>query len=157
VHYVAEQAYAGNTEIEDIGTRFRVRRSPGHTDVVVAEGHVRIEGVELGAGEAASISTGKASRSMAMRKLSQQHVTEALAWTDGWLVLTGMTLEAAVSELNRYHRRRLVIADPSITSLRLGGRIPTKNLDDFGAALRPLGVRMVESDDKESILLVKKP
>ncbi len=47
-----------------------------------------------------------------------------------------------VAEFNRYNRRQMVIADPAIENLRIGGGFEATDPESFIAALeRTLGVR----------------
>jgi transmembrane sensor len=59
----------------------------------------------------------------------------ALAWRQGAIVFDGERLSRAVEELNRYTDVRLVVTDPSIADLRVGGRFSVTNVDDFLRAL----------------------
>jgi transmembrane sensor len=45
----------------------------------------------------------------------------SLSWESGLLVFEDEPLELAIDRMNRYAKRRLVIADPSIASLRISG------------------------------------
>jgi hypothetical protein len=62
----------------------------------------------------------------------------------------GETLAQAVSELNRHnHRRRLVIADTEIASVKLSGHFDASDPDSFVAALVPLGVLSISSSRRD--------
>jgi len=58
-----------------------------------------------------------------------------LAWRDGHLVLHGETLGQIVTEFNRYNRRQIEIADPSIARVMVGGTFTTTDFDAFVATL----------------------
>lgn len=65
------------------------------------------------------------------------HVLEAVsAWQDDELVLDNVTLKQAVAEYNRYLKTKIVIGDPSLEEIRLGGRFATKDPAEFLNALR---------------------
>lgn len=57
------------------------------------------------------------------------------AWPSGELVFQGQTLETAVNEYNRYLRDKIIIADPSIASTKIGGRFTTQDSKVFLLAL----------------------
>jgi transmembrane sensor len=65
-----------------------------------------------------------------------------LAWTQGRLWFDRVTLAEAVLEFNRYNRRQLVIDDPAIESLHIGGAFDATDLDSFVAALQSFGIRI---------------
>jgi ferric-dicitrate binding protein FerR (iron transport regulator) len=57
------------------------------------------------------------------------------AWTDGWIWFFKEPLPEAVAEFNRYHRERLVLVDPALARLEIGGRFRSTDLDSFIASL----------------------
>ena len=68
------------------------------------------------------------------------------AWTAGWIWFAKDPLSEAVAEFNRYHRQRLVLVDPSLARLEIGGRFRSADLDSFIATLQhSFHVRAVSS------------
>jgi transmembrane sensor len=68
------------------------------------------------------------------------------AWTTGWIWFAKDPLSEAVAEFNRYHRQRLVLVDPSLARLEIGGRFRSADLDSFIATLQhSFHVRAVSS------------
>lgn len=64
------------------------------------------------------------------------------AWQHDTFVLNGQSLDYAVSEMNRYLPEKIVIGDPDLSRLRLGGTFATTNPAEFLQALRTsFGVR----------------
>jgi transmembrane sensor len=57
------------------------------------------------------------------RTLTQAESEKELAWTHGKLILTGERLPEVVRELNRYHRQKVLIADPALERMKIGGTI----------------------------------
>ena len=57
------------------------------------------------------------------------------AWTGGWIWFVKDSLPEAVAEFNRYHRRQLVLVDPALARLEIGGRFRAADLDSFIATL----------------------
>jgi transmembrane sensor len=57
------------------------------------------------------------------------------AWTEGWLWFAKDPLPEALAQFNRYHRQRLVLVDPSLASLEIGGRFRSTDLESFIATL----------------------
>lgn len=64
------------------------------------------------------------------------------AWQRDTLVLNGESLDYALAEMNRYLPNKIVIGDPALSRLRLGGTFATTNPSEFLQALRSsFGVR----------------
>ncbi|MEO8809593.1 MAG: FecR domain-containing protein [Rhodanobacter sp.] len=146
---------AGDRRAIAVGTRYDVRRDASDLRVVVTQGVVKLEsdnGPEgrkqpttlLPAGSTAlATATGVAVSSGPLR-----HAEELLSWRSGFLSFHDTPLVTAVAEFNRYNRRRIVIGDASIESLRVGGHFRWSNADSF-VRLLELGfpVRAVHHDD----------
>jgi transmembrane sensor len=147
---------AGDTVVRAVGTAFSVRlRDQQQVDVIVTEGRVAIDPQDdsldsklpepgaipklstLAAGETVSV---KAHR-LRIHKIAGDDVTRKLAWTQGRLWFDRVTLAEAIAEFNRYNRRQLIIDDPSITDLHIGGAFDATDLDSFVAALQSFGIR----------------
>ncbi|MBS0432877.1 MAG: FecR domain-containing protein [Proteobacteria bacterium] len=115
-----------------VGTRFAVRRDgDAGLRVVVTQGLVRLEPpADSGAattllppGSVAMI-TGDA---LEVRHVALEDARELLSWRDGFVVFHDTPLAAAAGEFNRYNARKLVIMDPSIAGLRVGGQFRWSN------------------------------
>ena len=88
-----------------------------------------------------------------VRPLADADVQALSAWPDGELVFRGQSLETAVSEYNRYLKRKIVIVDPSLNPIRLGGRFITQDPSAFLEALRAgFGVRVIDDGSSEIAL-----
>ncbi|HVM23090.1 MAG TPA: TonB family protein [Sphingomicrobium sp.] len=132
--------YAGTRTITVLGTKFSVRRKQSDLVVAVLEGRVRVDAAEanvaarhatVGAGDVA-IASG---RSTLVTK-SPEVVQEQLAWRTGRLLLHDVTLADAAAEFNRYNQKKLVIDDPQIASLSVGGSFLARNVEAFAQLLR---------------------
>lgn len=90
-----------------------------------------------------------------VQKASTGSLDEALAWRRGEIVFQGAPLGAIVEDYNRYLTRKLVIADPELSKLRLGGRFTNTDPSDFLDILRSsFGVRVVDAGD-DTIMLTR--
>jgi transmembrane sensor len=68
--------------------------------------------------------------------LSEQRLSDLLAWQKGQIVLDGSTLGEALDEFSRYQRAtRFSYSDRSLSGIRLTGTIESTRLDDFLTAL----------------------
>ncbi len=166
---------AAGTTVRAVGTEFSVRvraaneaQSGGGTDVevLVKEGRVAIDPPKreleraavlpsststLSAGETVTIT----SNHVHVEKVAEADVSRKLSWTEGRLWFERQRLADVVAEFNRYNRRQMVIADPAIADLRIGGGFEATDPESFVAALeRTLGVRAFPSTDPDVIRLV---
>jgi len=157
---------AGKTIVRAVGTEFsvRVRESAGaagsaDVEVLVKEGRVAIDPPKvqkpleraaalpaststLSAGEAVTISA----RKVQVRKVAEETVERKLLWTEGRIWFERETLKNVVAEFNRYNRRQMVISDPSIENIRIGGGFDATDPESFIAALeRTVNVRAFPS------------
>lgn len=133
---------AGTRRVTVLGTRFSVRRdNDGKVSVVVVEGRVRVEPAGPAGPAAATILTrndmelAEAGRTLVMHKSAAQ-IADELGWRDGKLVFDQMTLSQAAAQFNRYNRKQLVILDPEVGQIRIGGRFETGNVDAFARLLQ---------------------
>lgn len=129
---------AANADVRAVGTAFSVRlRQPQQVDVLVSEGIVAIDAARLAhappihAGEAAVVLPDR----MSVRRLEAQQLESRMAWTTGRLQFRGDSLGDAVGEFNRYNRRHLRLADPTLAQLRVGGTFNATDPESFAAAL----------------------
>jgi len=143
---------AGATKITVLGTRFSVRREQGHIRVLVAEGKVRVaqDGKEviLTPNNAATTTRGR----IALQQLPAERTGNQLSWREGRLVLDQLTLAQAADEFNRYNRRKLVIADPSVAQMSIGGSFSPSNIDGFARLLEQgFGLHATATPDQITI------
>jgi transmembrane sensor len=145
----------GNRRVIAIGTQFSVRREGDVVRVIVSEGTVRLEAADvplltgekpaLPASEESSakaglegvrfLSAGTVARVSDNDVVIQKHplaeIEQSLTWRSGVLTFRNTPLTDAVAELNRYNSRQLVIEDPAIAALEVGGVFRATNLDTF--------------------------
>lgn len=131
---------AGNHRVVAVGTKFSVRRAEdgsGEVRVVVTEGRVRLE--PLQAGEAstvpAELSAGAIARgsgeSVLIQERPLERIEETLSWRKGYVVFRDTPLGEAVAEFNRYNTRRVIVEDPELAQIPIGGNFRATNLDAF--------------------------
>jgi transmembrane sensor len=144
---------AGSATIHAVGTRFSVRlREDDEADVLVIEGRIALEGgsgapvakvsrsqgttpftLIVSAGESIAMNS---TALLARAQLSPATLKRRTAWTDGWIWFLKDPLPEAVAEFNRYHREQLVLVDPALARLEIGGRFRSTDLDSFIATLQ---------------------
>lgn len=128
--------YAGDRRVIAVGTKFAVRRETGEIRVVVTEGRVRVEPAkddadlpvtQLSAGTFAL--AGHAGTLIQEKRLAEAE--DYLSWRRGFLVFRETSLGEAVAEFNRYNTRKIVIDDPAVAAIRIGGSFRSTNVDAF--------------------------
>jgi transmembrane sensor len=145
---------ASKTAIRAVGTKFDVHRMANSVEVIVDEGKVLVGAPEmfqareivvlpsmlpLVAGQAA-ISSDSGVKLTTLRKSS---IARKLAWQNQMLVFDGDSLAEVIGQFNRYNERQLVIADPSVATIRIGGYFRPTNLDAFVSVLQSdFGIRV---------------
>lgn len=118
-----------------VGTRFDVRHEDNGLRVVVTRGLVRLQpakdpqraATDLPAGSVALVK----GNAVSVRQLPLDEAREFLNWRDGYVAFHGTPLAEAVREFNRYNARKIVLADPSLDSLRVGGNFRLDNSAGF--------------------------
>ena len=154
--------HAGDAVVRAVGTQFEVRlRSDQHVDVVVNEGRVEVRSEvdaepasprsgarpmprshvhTLGAGQQLSAS----GNDYSVMPVSTHRLSSVLAWRDGAVVFDGESLSDAIAEISRYTDTRIIVNDPQVAALRVGGRYRTGDVQAFFDALQtafPVSIR----------------
>lgn len=145
----------GSGMIWAVGTEFNVRLKSGTIDVTVTEGIVKVfanvnqlddldlkllanpetpggeEEVILQAGQ--SVQYGQSIKQPEAEV--EKSLDQKLAWREGALIFQGESLCDAVAEISRYTDLRIVIVDPSINDIPIGGHFKS---NDIGALIASL-------------------
>jgi transmembrane sensor len=123
------------------------------TDTTVFEFLLPPDGLVVTAGQEARVSHEDSFTDFELetRWVAMAELERHLAWMNGNLFFQGETLSEAVEEFNRYNWRKLKVADPAISHLRLGGKFETTDVDAFVEALNTLyGIRATTLGDPGS-------
>lgn len=125
-----------------VGTLFSVRRNADDIQVLVEEGRVRVEDhaglagtprtTQLEAGGEAETHRGE----IVIAHPGLPEIERQLSWRDGYLAFQGTQLSVVVAEFNRYLAKPIEIDDPSIESIRIGGRFRCTDPEAFLALLQ---------------------
>lgn len=120
-------------------------------ELAVLKGAARIEeGLETVAQGSVALA---ANGHMALRPRDDTQMDRLTAWRQDMLVLTGESLDYAVAEINRYRSNKIVIGDPSLSRLRIGGTFATTHSSEFLRALSTsFGIRAIAGADDSVIL-----
>jgi transmembrane sensor len=151
--------HAGDAVVRAVGTQFEVRlRADQHVDIMVNEGRVEVQAsTPAGAPQTSGVANQSATRALAAgEELSTastsyavQHVSPAqlsseMAWREGAIIFDGQPLAQAIAEIERYTDARIVVTDPGVAALRVGGRFRTDDVQGFFQGLEaalPVSVR----------------
>jgi transmembrane sensor len=118
-----------------VGTAFSVRRQGNDIRVIVSEGKVRVEVPGKDAALMEPVSAGSVVRTASNEVLIQKkpiaEIEQSLSWRSGLLTFRDTPLADAIAEFNRYNTRKIVIEDPEIAALQVGGIFRATNLDPF--------------------------
>lgn len=166
VHADASQPFhvlAGFTRVTVVGTRFSVRHTrsglgDGDTRVAVEEGRVRVrrrvpdgdgaftdtsELVELTAGQRVAADAGGR-----IGPVARLAVAAVAPWREGRVSFEDTPLSQALAEFERYGDTRLVVHDPAVAALRIGGSFELRHLATFAQVLpQMLPVRLQPQRD----------
>jgi transmembrane sensor len=146
---------SGPVTVTVVGTQFAVRNTlaqDGQLRVAVQHGHVRVAGarqdqVDLTAGQGVTADAG--GRLSAVASLPPGSVAP---WRDGRITFDNVPLGAALAEFERYGDTGLLVRDPAVARLRIGGSFSLTQLDRFAAALpQLLPVQIVHSGSANEI------
>lgn len=123
-----------------VGTAFSVRRlrngnSNDDIRVIVSEGKVRVEVPGKDTALLEPLPAGSVVRTASNEVLVQTkpiaEIEQSLSWRSGLLTFRDTPLADAIAEFNRYNTRKIVIEDPAIAALQVGGIFRVTNLDPF--------------------------
>jgi transmembrane sensor len=161
---------AGGVAVRAVGTVFVVRLGSDDVDVLVTEGKVRVgaaaqepgkifqahapenEPPTIAAGQRVVMARG-ATAVPVIADVSTEEIGRALAWQAPRLRFDETPLTEAVAEFNRHNRRQLVLGDPALGVLPVGGTFRADNVDGFVNLLSiTLGVRSEPRGPDETVL-----
>jgi transmembrane sensor len=126
------------TRVRAVGTRFDVNRQTHDTVVTVLEGRVAVAASEQEATPPLYVSAGEQVILTAQAASKRLHpdVAAATAWREKKLVFSSSPLTDVVGEYNRYHEKRLRVADPALSDFRISGVFSAEDATSLIAFLR---------------------
>lgn len=115
---------ADDVRVIAVGTAFSVNREAAGAQVVVTEGRVRVDLGRAGL-PPASLDAGSqlhtAQANPVPQRLSAEQLEQRLSWRSGLVVFRDTPLVDAIAQINRYNTRKIVLDDPRIAQLGVGG------------------------------------
>lgn len=160
---------AGGVAVRAIGTAFNVRRDGGAVEVLVTEGLVHVERpsaasendappavpapTSVAAGHRTRVETGAGGEAPAVEAVGAREIERALSWQGVRLAFEELPLSEVVTEFNLRNRRQLVIGDPAIAGVRVGGTFRADNVEAFARLLElSFGVAVEPRNDGALVL-----
>jgi len=148
---------AGDVTADLDAGEFNARLRGGSLSLLALRGTGALRRSETGSAPAARFAGGQSVVATAsdafVQKASTESLDEVSAWRRGEIVFQGAPLGAVVEDYNRYLTKKLVIADPELSKLRLGGRFTNSDPSDFLDTLNSsFGVRAVDAGDNTIML-----
>lgn len=148
----------GGHKVTDIGTKFEIRTDANKVQVTLFEGSAQFESDGASATRQNAIlvpgdvAVATAASMRITRKPAQKLIAE-LGWRHGVVIFDHTTLADAAAEFNRYNRKKLIVTDPKIARLTIGGTFQTTNTqqltqlarDIFGLTIEDRGTDIVIS------------
>jgi transmembrane sensor len=163
---------AGSVEVRAVGTAFNVHLQSAAVEVLVTEGVVKLHPSAgtpraaaragtiplLNPGQRAVVALAPASPEVAVvvTTVNRAEIARTLAWQEPLLRLGGATLAEVVAYFERRTGRRVILADPALAGLRLGGRFRADDIDGFADVLAATLEIDVERADDGTLVLRKK-
>lgn len=139
---------AGAADVRAIGTRFDVRRDAGHVRITLVQGLVEVRGPAAGAAAVRLHPGEQVSANGALSAPRPVDLDAATSWTDGRIVFHAVPLRAAIAEVNRYSRRKIVLDAPGLADEAVSGAFDSGDIDAFVAAVSTLqGLRAEPQGD----------
>ena len=146
--------HAGALHVRAVGTAFNVSLTSRQVEVLVTEGRVQlapaVENAESSArsdgtapllerGERAIVPASMAPETLSARlqisRLEPAEIARVLAWQNELVRLGGAPLAELAVQFEQRTGRRIVLADPELAQLRVGGRFRADDIDGFAALL----------------------
>ena len=137
------RVHADTAVVQAVGTRFNVDTHGGRLVVAVMEGKVQLavsgpprsgeptRVTPLSAGESLEIRRAERGSDLHIRVAPPETLERRVAWMSGILHFENEPLSTVIEEMNRYNQQQLVIADPRIANLQVGGQFKAADLYNF--------------------------
>ena len=152
---------AANSQVVAIGTAFDVTRDDAAVTVLLVEGRVAVEPVGNGPGLGRSMMTaGDRATFLADGRVNRDRpdMAKLTAWQSGRLVFDNDTLASAVSHMNRYSRRPLVLGDPAVGQLLISGIYNAGDVEAFATSISMvLPIEVVAASSSLTLMSARPP
>ena len=134
--------YVGTNVIRAVGTSFVVKLIGDEIEVTIKEGRVELKSLDddtqnrlkteltiasavFDAGQTVKLNK----EIQTLQEIVTEEIDRKLAWRDGLIIFSGEQLDQVVEEISRYTPVKIVITDPELNMLRIGGRFKIGETD----------------------------
>jgi transmembrane sensor len=146
----------GNRRVTDLGTKFDIRKDLDRVEVALVEGRARVDVLDAASARPTVLTPGDvmiaARQSVSLAKRPAASVADALGWRRDVIVFDHTSLAAAAEEINRYNRRKIVVADSDAAKLKIGGTFPVNGTMQLAEVARDLFKLRVDDRGDEIII-----
>ena len=155
------KVYTALGNVRAVGTAFSVDLSQHDFSVTVTHGRIAVSSAEhAGRQKNQPLALADAGQQVVLvnqepqvRSLSKAEMEKQTAWQQGLLLFDGESLTQVVEQLSRYTDRNIIIADPNIAELKIGGQFRTNEIDGVLDALSSgFGITVQYSDQRILLL-----
>lgn len=138
---------AGGRRVTAQAARLDVRRDGDRVALTAVQGSARVEVP----GAAASLASGSRIAMAAGRpdRIDRPELEDLIAWQSGRLAFRDETIAQAITEMNRYTTRSLIVSDARVGAMRLSGVYRVGDPEAFARSLAVLLPVRVTSDGDE--------
>lgn len=166
------RVFANDVRVQAVGTVFNVRLSDDEVDVLVTEGTVEVapglsnaplnspvdaslvairNSVNLvGSGQRATVMlySDDPRLGLAISSADSEIIEASLSWQKSLLTFGGDSLDVIAATFEQKTGVKMIIADPELHELRIGGQFPSENVKGFLQVLRSgYGIQWSEKSD----------
>ena len=170
------QVEAQGIAVRAVGTAFNVRLGAGEVEVLVTEGKVAVSPTEtmtlasppsltraetpptlvptlLIANERAFVATTGPVTSPRVERIAPEAVRTSLIWQGPSLVFAATPLAEVAAQFNRRNPIQIVLADPALATLPIGGSFRPENVEAFVQLLESGNEILVDRSDATRLVL----
>lgn len=147
----------GQHRVTDIGTKFEVRTDASKVRVTLFEGSAQFESDDASVTRQNAIlvpgdvAVATAASMRIVRKPTQKLLAE-LGWRHGVIVFDHTTLADAAAEFNRYNHKKLIVTDPKVAKLTIGGTFQTTNTQQLTQLARDIFGLTIEDRGQDVVI-----
>lgn len=130
-------------KVTDLGTKFLIHADGGQLEVALMEGRARLDTADswlqkhsavLVPGDVVLATANSISRTTR----TPRQLSNDLGWERGVIIFYRTPLSQAIEQFNRYNRKKIVIAAPSLNRLSINGTLAANDPGQFARVLRNL-------------------
>lgn len=157
---------ANGIVVRAVGTAFNVRLNSEAVEVLVTEGRISLHETDattqgsplVSAGERAVVAFhGQSTFSPHIERLTENAMSDALAWQGSRLVFVEKPLSEVVAQFNRRNKVQIQVADPNLGQLLVDGSFQAENVEALVRLIANKGDIQVERPSPELLILRRAP